>query len=161
MHTTLMLDFQKIQFEILFCQHFVKLFFHEKYVLTYLFIKNKMLVRILFVELKWVWILKVTATRIKDRDMYDIILYDCWWINSTFMDLFTVPVFFFMLLFCQKSMSEALLFFYSPKILLRFSSIWFKLKRFFSHKNDDELVHTWNRFSSLKSNNKVFRISTF
>ena len=52
MHTTLMLDFQKIQFEILFYQHFDKLFFHEKYVHTYLFIKNKMLVRIFICRVK-------------------------------------------------------------------------------------------------------------
>ena len=52
MPTTLMLDFQKIPFEILLRQLFNELFFYEKYVHTYLFIKNKMLVRIFISRVK-------------------------------------------------------------------------------------------------------------
>ena len=52
MPTTLRLDFQKMPFEILLRQLFDKLFFQEKYVHPYLFIKNKMLVRVFICRVK-------------------------------------------------------------------------------------------------------------
>ena len=110
--------------------------------------KTKCSLEFLYVELKWVWILKVTATRIKDRDMYDIILYDCWWINSTFMDLFTVPDFFNVTIVSKKrewghqlklhmylcTRKCGLVIFLFSKHFLCFFSIWYKFIRVFIHK---------------------------